>query len=109
MKKESISDKVKLRRNNQQKGILIMATLPQFTLDFNRQIKLSNDGGELSSDTGEFLFREFDEKIGFSATLAKFLNLQDNRRYYVHRMKTCFAKRFIRSLLGIPKTTQPIN
>ncbi|PXW87164.1 hypothetical protein DES38_1172 [Streptohalobacillus salinus] len=39
-----------------------MATLPQLTLDFNRQIKLSNDGGELSSDTGEFIFREFDEK-----------------------------------------------
>lgn len=43
-----------------------MATLPQLTLDFNRKIKLSNDGGSLSSDTGEFLFREFDEKIGFS-------------------------------------------
>ncbi len=39
-----------------------MVTLPQLTLDFNRQIKLSNDGGSLSSDTGEFIFREFDEK-----------------------------------------------
>lgn len=28
-----------------------MATLPQLTLDFNRKIKLSNHGGELSSDT----------------------------------------------------------
>lgn len=45
--------------------ILIMATLPQLTLDFNRQIKLSNDGGSLFSDTGEFIFKEFDEKIGF--------------------------------------------
>ncbi len=42
-----------------------MATLPQLTLNFNRQIKLSNDGGSLSSDTGEFIFREFDEKLGF--------------------------------------------
>ena len=39
-----------------------MATLPQLTLDFNHQIKLSSDGGSLSSDTGEFIFREFDEK-----------------------------------------------
>jgi hypothetical protein len=31
-----------------------MATLPQITLNFNRQIKLSNDGGSLSSDTGDF-------------------------------------------------------
>jgi len=28
-----------------------MATLPQITLNFNRKIKLSNDGGSLSSDT----------------------------------------------------------
>ncbi|HHY72574.1 MAG TPA: IS1380 family transposase, partial [Bacillus bacterium] len=46
-----------------------MVTLTKKTLDFNRKIKLSNDGGSLSSDTGELLFREFDEKIGFSKTL----------------------------------------
>ena len=32
-----------------------MTTLPQLTLNFNRQIKLLNDGGSLSSDTGEFI------------------------------------------------------
>ncbi|WP_031539316.1 transposase, partial [Bacillus sp. MB2021] len=61
-----------------------MATLPQITLDFNRKIKLSNDGGDLSSDTGEFLFREFDEKIGFSKTLENHLRLNDSRAYYLH-------------------------
>jgi hypothetical protein len=61
-----------------------MATLPQTTLNYNPKIKLSNDGGALSSDTGEFLFREFDEKIGFSKTLANHLVLEDNRRYFVH-------------------------
>ncbi|RYL88138.1 hypothetical protein [Sporolactobacillus sp. THM19-2] len=36
-------------------------TLSQITLDFkdfNRKIKLSNDGGELSSDSGQLLFKE---------------------------------------------------
>ncbi|MDQ0413366.1 hypothetical protein J2S25_001569 [Mesobacillus stamsii] len=61
-----------------------MATLTQKTLDFNREIKLSNDGGSLSSDTGEFLFREFDEKIGFSKTLVQHLELNDSRAYYLH-------------------------
>src|SRR5690625_6925184 len=61
-----------------------MATLPQITLNFNRKIKLSNDGGSLSSDTGEFLFREFDDKIGFFKTLMKHLKLKDNRQFYVH-------------------------
>ncbi len=61
-----------------------MATLPQIALNFNHKIKLSNNGGSLSSDTGEFIFREFDEKIGFSKTLAQYLNLKDSRNYYVH-------------------------
>lgn len=37
-----------------------MVTLSQKTLDFNCQINLCNDGGSLSSNTGEFLFREID-------------------------------------------------
>lgn len=77
-----------------------MATLPQLTLDFNRQIKLSTDGGELSSDTGEFLFREFDEKIGFSATLAKHLNLKDNRRYYVHSNENLLRQKVYQIIAG---------
>lgn len=30
----------------------------------NRSIQLSSDGGALSSDTGELICREFDEKLG---------------------------------------------
>ncbi|GIN72861.1 hypothetical protein J14TS2_33360 [Bacillus sp. J14TS2] len=48
------------------------------------KIKLSHDGDELSSNTGEMVFREFDEKVGFSATLAEYLQLIDERRNYVH-------------------------
>ena len=77
-----------------------MATLPQLTLDFNRKIKLSNDGGELSSDTGEFLFREFDEKIGFSETLAKHLNLKDERRYYVHSNENLLRQKIYQIIAG---------
>lgn len=77
-----------------------MATLPQFTLDFNRQIKLSNDGGELSSDTGEFLFREFDEKIGFSTTLVKYLNLEDKRRYYIHSNENLLRQKVYQIIAG---------
>ncbi len=51
-----------------------MATLPQISLDFNPRIKLSDQGGSLSSDTGELLIREFDEKIGFSKTVAHHQN-----------------------------------
>jgi len=77
-----------------------MATLSQITLDFNRKIKLSNDGGSLSSDTGEFLFREFDDTIGFFKTLMKHLHLKDNRQYYVHSNEQLLRQKIYQILAG---------
>ncbi|WEG11150.1 IS1380 family transposase [Pullulanibacillus sp. KACC 23026] len=80
-----------------------MATLPQLTLSFNRQIKLSNDGGDLSSDTGEFLFREFDEKLEFSKTLVNHLNLKDERRYHVHSNENLLRQKIYQIIAGYDK------
>src|SRR5690554_5975220 len=77
-----------------------MATLTQKTLHFNRKIKLSNDGGSLSSDTGQFLFREFDEKIGFSKTLAKYLTLNDSRTYYLHSNENLLRQKIYQLIAG---------
>ena len=77
-----------------------MATLPQLTLHFNHQIKLSNDGGSLSSDTGEFIFREFDEKIGFSKTLAQHLHLKDTRAYFVHSNENLLRQKIYQMIAG---------
>lgn len=43
-----------------------MNSIMHDTLNFNRNIKLSFDGGNLSSDTGLLIPRSFDESIGFS-------------------------------------------
>lgn len=77
-----------------------MATLSQITLDFNRKIKLSNDGGALSSDTGEFLFREFDEKVRFSKTLEKHLKLRDSRAYYFHSNENLLRQKIYQIIAG---------
>ncbi|PWA04262.1 IS1380 family transposase, partial [Pueribacillus theae] len=77
-----------------------MATLSQLTLNFNRQIKLSNNGGSLSSDTGEFLFREFDETIGFSKTLTQYLDLKDERLYYFHSNENLLRQKIYQIIAG---------
>ena len=77
-----------------------MATLSQNTLHFNRQIKLSTDGGALSSDTGELLFREFDEKIGFSETIAQHLQLNDERSFYIHSNELLIRQKIYQLLAG---------
>ena len=42
-----------------------MDILNTFTLKSNRQIKINFDGGDLSSDAGLLLIKEFAAKIGF--------------------------------------------
>ncbi|WP_019412362.1 IS1380 family transposase, partial [Paenisporosarcina sp. TG20] len=77
-----------------------MATLPQITLNYNRQIKLSNDGGSLSSDTGTLIFREFDEKLGFSQTLSKHLDLKDTRSFFTHSNENLLRQKMYQMIAG---------
>ncbi|GAE95507.1 mobile element protein [Gracilibacillus boraciitolerans JCM 21714] len=77
-----------------------MATLTQKSLFFNRKIKLSNDGGELSSDTGELLFREFDEQLGFSKVLSDHLTLQDDRKFVFHTNQNILRQKIYQIIAG---------
>src|SRR5699024_218911 len=70
---------------------------------FNRQIKLSSNGGALSSDTGELLFREFDKKIGFFHTLDQHLKLKDERRYAVHSNGQLLRQKIYQIIAGYPE------
>lgn len=56
----------------------------QINLHFNRRIKTSNDGGSLSSNTGLLVFKEFEDKIGFSETLLKYLHVNNTCSYFIH-------------------------
>ena len=100
MKKESISVMVNATKQIPKERILMMTTLPQNPLQFNRSIRLSYDGGDLSSDTGQLLFREFDEKIGFSRTIAKHLDVQDERTYCIHTNESLIQQKIYQLLAG---------
>lgn len=78
----------------------MMTTLTQKPLHFNRSIKLSTDGGALSSDTGELIFREFDEKMGFSQTIAKFLQLKDERSFCIHENNQLLRQKIYQLIAG---------
>ncbi len=48
-----------------------MNSIMHNTLNFNRNITVNYDGGNLSSDTGLLIPRSFDETIGFSKLIEK--------------------------------------
>ena len=58
-----------------------MDILNTFTLKSNRQIKINFDGGDLSSDAGLLLIKEFAAKIGFTKLIKKkFKSKRQNAR-----------------------------
>lgn len=77
-----------------------MTTLTQTTLNFNSRLKLTEGGGDLSSDTGGFLVKEFDETIGFFQTLAQHLVLNDERHYHIHTNQDLLAQKIYQILAG---------
>lgn len=94
-KKESVSDRMIATKPNTTERIPLISILTQNTLHFNKSIKLSNDGGELSSDTGNVIFQEFDEKSEFSEILQEHLLLPDERTFCIQKTKRYFSKKSI--------------
>ena len=71
-----------------------MSIVNTLSLESNRQIKINFDGGDLSSDAGLLLLKEFAAKIGFTKLIkSKFkTNTASTNKYvcvrYVSWMKT---------------------
>lgn len=53
-------------------------------LESNNKIKINFDGGDLSSDSGLFLPKEFAHKIGFKKTLADIFHTNDSALFRFH-------------------------
>ena len=66
------------------KGVLSLATLQENHLNFNSNLSVSNTGGNLSTDSGLILAKEFMHKINFTKTLKETPSIKDNRLYYKH-------------------------
>ena len=52
-----------------------MSIVNTLSLESNRQIKINFDGGDLSSDAGLLLIKEFVRKLGIDNLLGKVLSL----------------------------------
>ncbi len=64
-----------------------MHSLDTFSLECNRQIKINFDGGDLSSDAGLLLIKEFAAKSGFIRLVQKLFQTNDHsvRRHKDHQ------------------------
>lgn len=54
-----------------------MTSVNEQSMEFNRRIKVNFDGGNLTTDAGLLLYKEFDEKIGLSNLVKTMVKLND--------------------------------
>ena len=65
-----------------------MDILNTVSLESNTQIKINFDGGDLSSDAGLLLFKEFLFKIGAVKLIDRMFKTNDTARFRIHKNNT---------------------
>lgn len=62
-----------------------MTSLSELQLESNNKIKINFNGGDLSSDSGLFLIKEFAHKIGFNNPIKKRFKTNDTSKGRFHK------------------------
>ena len=77
-----------------------MATLQENHLLFNSKISISTNGGNLSTDSGLILAKEFMYKINFTKVLKEKLTIKDSRLYYKHNNQSIIEQLLFQLIAG---------
>ena len=67
---------------------------------FGKQITADFDGGHITSDAGGLLFRELDERYGFTDGIADSLYDRRHPSWVIHDLKTLIKQRIFSIALG---------
>jgi len=72
----------------------------RFGVTFQRKVTAAFDGGEITSDTGLLLVREFDERLGLTAALRAAVPDDRDGRYVTHDVLTLLRQRVYQIAAG---------
>ena len=77
-----------------------MMTLQQHAVNFNKNLVLSNNGGNLSNDAGLILVAEFMHQIHFKRLLQENLHFKDSRKFCKYHKKHLFKQLLTQLIAG---------
>ena len=69
-----------------------MSIVNTLTLESNRQIKINFDGGDLFSDAGLLLVKEFVSRLGINKLFSKSFKTNDSALFRFHTDKKTFFR-----------------
>ena len=79
-----------------------MATLQEKRVNFNSKMTVSNTGGNLSTDAGLILVKEFMDSIGFTKLAKQLLTFNEDRRYWIHDNISVLEQLLFQIVAGYP-------
>jgi len=82
------------------KGESHMDSLLKKSLNFNRKVKINFKGGDLTSDAGILLYKEFDEKIGFSKAINENFKVKDTAKFRIHSNSDIVIQKIYQHISG---------
>ena len=77
-----------------------MFSLSEKQLSFNKKTKINFDGGDLSSDTGLFLLKEFISKLGLDSTIKDYFKTNDSAKHRYHKDHKNIMQEIYQTLAG---------
>lgn len=77
-----------------------MQSLQEMSFDFNKKLKINFDGGDLSSDSGLLLYKEFDAKLGITKTIEDKINIIDPTFHHTHSNHSVIMQKVYQHLAG---------
>jgi len=77
-----------------------LKSVQEYSMNFNSRMKVNFEGGDLTSDGGLLLYKEFDEKLGFSETVRNLLVVQDTVAHREHPNSEIVLQKVYQHLAG---------
>ena len=82
------------------KGEILMSIVNDTSFSFNKQFKFNFNGGELSSDDGLFLLKEFAHRIGFEKVIRDNFQTNDSAVFRFHTDDKNLMQRIYQIIVG---------
>lgn len=77
-----------------------MPSVQEMNMNFNSRMKVNFDGGDLTSDAGLLLYKEFDSKIGLSKAVEELLVVKDSVLHRDHPNSDVVLQKIYQHLAG---------
>jgi hypothetical protein len=77
-----------------------VVTISEKKMNFKSNLRINFNGGDLTSDSGMLLFKEFDSQIGFSQVIKDSLNFNDDVNHRLHENEDVVLQRIYQNAAG---------